>query len=74
VSELVYLVSQLLLRIIYDSTSQIRFFINNALAATHTTNIPGTSTPGGARVHLRKTVGSTDRSLLVTGMAVGRFA
>ena len=45
----------------YDSTGQVRFWINNALVATHTTNIPGTAAFSPYCCMILKSAGTTNR-------------
>jgi len=55
-------------KIIYDSTTpDVKFYIDNALVATNTTNMP-TGSGFFTRVMSKKTAGTTSRTCLVTGM------
>lgn len=60
--------------IAYDTTSQIRYWINGALVATHTTNIPGASVdsvPFCATI--RKTAGTSARRLRYANILWQRY-
>lgn len=48
----------------YDSTGQVRFWINNALVATHTTNIPAATAFAPLMFVLLKSAGTSDRIAL----------
>jgi hypothetical protein len=62
------------LAISYDSTSQVRFFINDALVATHTTNIPNASVSDvPISASIKKTAGVLDREIRVTQALWSRF-
>lgn len=61
------------LRILYDSASQVRFYVNDALVATHTTNIPGSTIGGAPRFAIQKLAGTSQRGLNVTRAYVGRL-
>lgn len=62
------------LRFLYDSTSQVRFWINDSLVATNTTNIPGASATSSARFHVEKTAGTTARLVTLTWLEAGPLA
>lgn len=62
------------LHIVYDSSSQVRFYVNDVLRATHTTNIPATTTDFivlGSTI--KKTLGTSARRLYVTRFRWSRF-
>jgi hypothetical protein len=51
----------------YVSATEVRFYINGALVATHTTNVPG-DVACHVAAHLAKTAGTTSRQALVGPM------
>jgi hypothetical protein len=62
------------LQILYDSSSQVRFYVNDTLVATHTTNIPPTTTNFiSLGCSIKKTLGTSDRRVLASRFKYSRF-